>query len=48
MESSAAEEVESVPSSETVEVVLALEVLRREEILQLPKGEKLAKFLYKS
>lgn len=27
MESSAAEEVESVPSSETVEVVLALEVL---------------------
>ena len=27
---------------------LALEVLRREEILQLPKGEKLAKFLYKS
>lgn len=29
-------------------LVLALEVLRREEILQLPKGEKLAKFLYKS
>ena len=29
-------------------LALALEVLRREEILQLPKGEKLAKFLYKS
>ena len=29
-------------------LVLALEVLRREEILQLPKGEKLAKFLFKS
>ena len=29
-------------------LVLCLEVLRREEILQLPKGEKLAKFLFKS
>ena len=29
-------------------LALALEVLRREEILQLPRGEKLAKFLYKS
>ena len=28
-------------------LVLCLEVLRREEILQLPKGEKLAKFLFK-
>lgn len=29
-------------------LVLCLEVLRREEILQLPKGEKIAKFLFKS
>ena len=29
-------------------LVLCLEVLRREEIMQLPKGEKIAKFLFKS
>ena len=29
-------------------LALCLEVLRREEILQLPKGEKLVKFLFKS
>lgn len=39
MESSAAEEVESVPSSETVEVVLALEVLLVEP---LPPPEQAA------
>ena len=29
-------------------LLLSLEVVRREEIRQLPKGEKLAKFLFKS
>ena len=42
MESSAAEEVESVPSSETVEVVLALEVLLVELVELLPPPEQAA------
>lgn len=42
MESSAAEEVESVPSSETVEAVLALEVLLVELVELLPPPEQAA------
>ena len=42
MESSAAEEVESVPSSETVEVVLALEVPLAELVELLPPPEQAA------
>ena len=42
MESSAAEEVESVPSSETVEAVLALEVPLAELVELLPPPEQAA------
>lgn len=42
VESSAAEEVESVPSSETVEVVLALEVPLAELVELLPPPEQAA------